>query len=614
MQIHELNNYSGQLDSSAYLGVDNGADTGKVSVPELLQDVNNEIAQTDSALNARIDNAVNTLNARIDNIIAGGDAPSEAEIVDARQGASDLGGVAYPSLGDAIRGQVSTIVSDIGLHSAENVPLTFTDGYVVINNKISASGGWSISQKIPVKAGYKANVYTALTETAQVAIFDADDVCLKAYTLDDGTFDFGWYYSFEFVCPPQSSYLQFSCVTDSKARAYANLTYSDISDKLNRFYTAADAKKGVIIDDNGELILTDQDITLIKDQPSYTWTADKVIINGTIYNSNGWKITNYIPVKPNMKLEIITGLTGSGAIAFYDSDLNYVADSNYVIADGTKIAGNLYKFSLTAPAGAEHVIVSCINAEISNVSIDLYGTITDYIDIYGSRNETNPLEQKNILVFGDSISDNSYHTPGGAAWNKWASYLANELGFNLTNNSYHATGFVADTSTPDRSRTLPKRVVQYTSADSFDMIIIFMGINDFIHAEPFGTSADVDYDTYIGAAMRYCLDYLIDTFPGAKLLGILPLQYTGKNLVYNGMNLAGYVEKFKEVYDDYSVPTLNLYNEGGFRTWNNTFRNEFSMLADDGTGTLFHDGLHPNEDWDHGYLSPKIKDFLEANA
>lgn len=86
MQIHELNNFSGTLGSGAYLAVDDGNDTGKVSKTQLF-------AATE---------------ARIDNIIAG-DAPSAAEIVDARLGAD---GVTYPSLGGAIRGQVTDVKSD----------------------------------------------------------------------------------------------------------------------------------------------------------------------------------------------------------------------------------------------------------------------------------------------------------------------------------------------------------------------------------------------------------------------------------------------------------------------------------------------------------------------
>lgn len=98
MQIHELNNYNGNLDSSAYLAVDNGSDTGKASISELLADTNAAVSQLDTVLNGRIDN-----------IVAGGEAPSTSEIVDARYGAD---GVTYHSLGAAIRYQFTDLKSD----------------------------------------------------------------------------------------------------------------------------------------------------------------------------------------------------------------------------------------------------------------------------------------------------------------------------------------------------------------------------------------------------------------------------------------------------------------------------------------------------------------------
>jgi len=93
MQIHELNNFTGTLGSGAYLAIDDGTDTGKISSQGLL-------AATE---------------ARIDNIIAG-PAPSAEEIVDARLGAD---GVTYPSLGDAIRDQFTDVKSDINDNASD---------------------------------------------------------------------------------------------------------------------------------------------------------------------------------------------------------------------------------------------------------------------------------------------------------------------------------------------------------------------------------------------------------------------------------------------------------------------------------------------------------------
>lgn len=94
MQIHNLNTLNGNLDGNAFVVVDNGVDTGKVAVPNLTKSVEEAIEQ---------------VNERVDNIIAGGTAPSEAEVTDARLGIYGL----YSSLGNAVRGQAEQLQGDI---------------------------------------------------------------------------------------------------------------------------------------------------------------------------------------------------------------------------------------------------------------------------------------------------------------------------------------------------------------------------------------------------------------------------------------------------------------------------------------------------------------------
>ena len=177
MQIHELNEYSGLLANETFLAVDNGVDTGKVSVPALLADTNEEI----NALGE-------TLNARIDNIIAGGDAPSEAEVIDARLGATILGGVAYSSLGDAIRGQATDITNSL-IYSEKNIgKTTAIDGIESldpfdfhIGNIYMDSSGWT----------YEGNSKRVCTKQGvTIKLSKGDIIGLKDYT--DARFYVGW--------------------------------------------------------------------------------------------------------------------------------------------------------------------------------------------------------------------------------------------------------------------------------------------------------------------------------------------------------------------------------------------------------------------------------------
>lgn len=92
MQIHELNNYSGNIDE-AYTVVDNGTDTGKLSTGNLLRDVNEKISDA---------------NARIDNLISG--ITVDSEVIDARV----IGNRTYSTLHDAL----NTEFTDIDLQLA----------------------------------------------------------------------------------------------------------------------------------------------------------------------------------------------------------------------------------------------------------------------------------------------------------------------------------------------------------------------------------------------------------------------------------------------------------------------------------------------------------------
>ena len=174
MQIHELNNFTGTLGAGAYLAVDDGNDTGKLSTQQLL-------AATE---------------ARIDNIIAG-PAPSAQEVTDARLGAD---GVVYPSLGDAIRDQVSDLKSD-----NDYIYNTFADSIGLAENyfdpreiTVSNTNNWTILSR--TMSGFKVqhnNTYgggaPVCTKTlgAGAYVFHADftNSTKKTITLyKDGTY------------------------------------------------------------------------------------------------------------------------------------------------------------------------------------------------------------------------------------------------------------------------------------------------------------------------------------------------------------------------------------------------------------------------------------------
>ena len=190
MQIHELNNYNGNLDSSAYLAVDNGSDTGKVSTVELLADTNAAVSQLDTVLNDRIDN-----------IVAGGEAPSASEIVDARYGAD---GVTYPSLGAAIRYQVTDLKSDLGdkLEKA-NDRVYIGD---IVDNKWQQQNGneyednrcFYLSAKVQPNTKYYATGMIINSEFPLIVMFDKNNNVIGT---KETSGNYIAVYDFEFITP-----------------------------------------------------------------------------------------------------------------------------------------------------------------------------------------------------------------------------------------------------------------------------------------------------------------------------------------------------------------------------------------------------------------------------
>lgn len=189
MQIHELNPFSGTLDASAFLPVDNGNDTGKVAVTDITGPVND----------------------RIDNIITS-PAPTEQEIIDARKGWDE---VIYGSLGTAVRSQIKQILAQfykfntydwLAIHGTpiskthKGVTFTWDDARQVCSVSGTATGGDAIASiftqtgyfpdSLEKGAGYQIGFNTTDSDVKlRIAIWeDIDPNPTYTYFDDDGTF------------------------------------------------------------------------------------------------------------------------------------------------------------------------------------------------------------------------------------------------------------------------------------------------------------------------------------------------------------------------------------------------------------------------------------------
>ena len=144
-----------------------------------------------------------------------------------------------------------------------------------------------------------------------------------------------------------------------------------------------------------------------------------------------------------------------------------------------------------------------------------------------------------------------------------------------------------------------------------DVIVVYGGINDYIHGDaPVGEMGDTTPATFCGAVYF--------------LMNLLRTEYTGKTVVfmtparccYNGitsdvpstrpvkradaMPVLGYVNIIKETAKQLDIPVLDLYNTLGIDPNLPEHKEKYTS-----------DGLHFN-DAGHQILAAKLKAFLEA--
>ena len=205
------------------------------------------------------------------------------------------------------------------------------------------------------------------------------------------------------------------------------------------------------------------------------------------------------------------------------------------------------------------------------------------------------------LVIGDSISTDYY-----GSYTKWVTLLVNEktLPALTTNDSIHATGFVARYNS--EANDFITRIEAAENKDTYDLVIVFGGINDYIQAVPMGESGG-DITVSFKPAVDYFFSYLVNNFTHARIVVLSPLRTS--NIYQNtaGHYQTEYADYIKEVAKSYCLPVLNLTEESGFCPFNDTFKQMWTLIPE---GYENADGVHPNADYQQKFLAPMIKGFL----
>ena len=339
-------------------------------------------------------------------------------------------------------------------------------------------------------------------------------------------------------------------------------------------------------------------------------------VDGAQWDSETWSCSGFIPVRPNTTYYQYGGYL-EGNYAVYDKFKNVIP--GFAVTEYVKVnnMNERCKGVFTTPDNAEFYRFSLPNsgrdypedAYLSEVADSYLPKGYDFSDNVSRINkrlmsveaQAATLADKKVLVLGDSISADAY-----GYYEKWVTALMNDgfLPLDTVNSSQHATGFVARYNNIEND--FISRMEAVENKESFDFVVVFGGINDYIKSVPLG-AGETEKTKYFIPAVDYFFDYLVTNFAQARIVVLSPLHTYQKWENSAGIMQEEYINYIKTVAKSYHLPVLNLTDESGFCPENSAFRKRWTLLPD---GYDVYDGVHPNEEYERRFLAPMIKRFL----
>lgn len=228
----------------------------------------------------------------------------------------------------------------------------------------------------------------------------------------------------------------------------------------------------------------------------------------------------------------------------------------------------------------------------------IYNAIDINTDLYSK----NPLNNKKVYFFGDSI------TAGNGSWAD-VNTIRNEN--NMTGDNFAVGGMtytVKDTS--NSSNNILLRIKERIELDNnVDYIILQGGVNDAFQSLPKGTplanddfTTQCDTSTFSGA-FEDAIRYILTEVPECKVGFIINAK------IPRLPKLNQYMEIAKSICEKYSVPTLDFYNESGLCAGIQSINNEYFLHTIDSS---IGDGTHPTPTGYAKYLNNKVESFMKS--
>ena len=202
--------------------------------------------------------------------------------------------------------------------------------------------------------------------------------------------------------------------------------------------------------------------------------------------------------------------------------------------------------------------------------------------------DDNPWSGKSAVFVGDSI------TAGTGTTKIYYEYLKEALGFG----SVSAMGVPGSciSAASDYGQSTQPLISRYQNIPSADLIMVFMGTNDYGHETPLGNVSDTGDGTFYGV-LNTIVSSLVARHTSSKIVFVTPLhrygfgtsKILGTPFTYDnipngaGASLADYAGAVKTVCENHNVSVIDLYTECTIDPTDAAVRSE-----------LIPDGLHPN--------------------
>ena len=151
----------------------------------------------------------------------------------------------------------------------------------------------------------------------------------------------------------------------------------------------------------------------------------------------------------------------------------------------------------------------------------------------------------------------------------------------------------------------------YDMNPNADVVIVYGGINDFLHGDaPIGEIGDTTPATFCGA-VHFLMNFLTEKYAGKTVVFLSPARCNFKGVTSEkasnyprkytkGEPVKYYVDIIEKTAKQFNIPVLNLYYNLGIDPNREEDNIKYTV-----------DGLHFN-DAGHKILAEKVKDFLEA--